>query len=140
MTGYAYPRRGKASYVTTCTPASLPKMEITSVDWVYVTAYGVLCPADAVLENPFVKGDKAEIPFQCEASITATPKTWGGLDVPESVHGNDVEWTQVTGDFIFWEWADNHFNVTLSPRGAGPVKLCATVKGVTGCLNGAIVP
>ncbi len=85
-------------------------------------------------------GTRPRSRIQCEVSITATPKTWGGLDVPESVHGNEVEWTHVTGDFIFWEWADSHFNVTLSPRVVGPVKLCATVKGVTGCLDGAIVP
>jgi hypothetical protein len=140
MTGYAYPWRGKASYVETCTPAALPKAEINSIDWIFVTAYGVTCEPGVVLTHPFVNGNRAEIPFQCEASITATPKTQGGLDVPKSIHGNEVEWTHVSGDVIYWVWADQPFNITVSPRDVGPFKICATVKGVTGCLDGAIVP
>lgn len=141
MTGYAYPWRGKKSYVESCTPAALPKAEINSVDWIFVTAYGTLnCNPNEKITNPFVSGNKAEIPIQCEASVTATPKTWGGLDVPEDISGTEVEWVLVEGDFVFWEWETKQFNVTLSPRYPGPAKLCATIKGVTGCLNGVINP
>jgi hypothetical protein len=140
MTGYSYPWRGKASYVESCMPAAIPKAEINSVDWVYVTAYGVQCPAGVTLTNPFIRGNRAEMPLECEIAITATPKTWGGLDVPLSVSGDSVEWIHESGEFVFWVWPDQPYNVTLSPRGTGPAKLCAKVSGVIGCLDGAIVP
>ena len=140
ITGMSYPWRGLASYVDTCVPAALPKITVDHIDWVFVTAYGVVCDPGAGVDNPFVRGNRAEIPMGCEASITATPKTFGGLDVPLSVHGTDVQWDFVTGEAVFWQWPDQPFNVNISPRNPGPLKICATIQGVTGCLDGAVVP
>ena len=87
-----------------------------------------------------VKGSKPVLPLGCDASVTATPKTFDHVDVPLSVHGPDVEWELVEGNAAIRQWDWQPFNLTVYPLGAGPLKLCATVKGVRGCLSGQIVP
>lgn len=138
LTSQSFPWRGQGSYVTGCSPAAFPRAPIENIDYIFVTAYGFFCDASSVSQP--TKGSKPVLPLGCDASVTATPKTFDHVDVPLSIHGPDVEWELVEGNAAIRQWDWQPFNLTVYPLGAGPLKLCATVKGVRGCLSGRIVP
>ena len=75
--------------------------------------------------------------------MTATPKYANGDDVPLSVHGPVIDWELESGG-AFVEVRDpsfpSDFNKDLVGLQPGPFSLCATVKGVKGCLNGTVTP
>lgn len=139
LTSQRYPWRGKGSYVTGCTPASFPRAPIDHIDYIFVTAYGFACSPEGDLAGT-TKGSKPAFPVTCDAHVTATPKTFDSVDVPIDIHGTDIEWELVEGRVGFDQWSWQPFNVTVHPSAPGPIKLCATVQGVRGCLAGQILP
>ena len=75
--------------------------------------------------------------------MTATPKKANGDDVPASVHGPDIEWFVLYGEDLIDVQAPtfrSDFNKDIVGVQTGAFGLCATVKGVTGCLIGTVVP
>jgi hypothetical protein len=92
------------------------------------------------VENPR-NGEKI-LPVGCIGSVTATPKDKNGGVVPAAVHGPDIEWELVDGhgnvevrESIY----EDDFNRDLVGRRPGSFSLCATVRTVTGCLEGNVV-
>ena len=79
----------------------------------------------------------------CRGFVTATPKRKDNTDVPAKEHGPDITWELRTGhdqvDVVEPTFASN-FNKDVLGKRVGPFTLCATVKGVTGCLNGDVIP
>ena len=138
LTSQSFPWRGQGSFVSSCSPASFPRAPIDHIDYIFVTAYGFFC--DPPMDPLPAKGPKPVLPMACDATVTATPKTFDHVDVPMTVHGPDVEWELVQGDAVIRQWDWQPFNVTVYPRSVGPLMLCATVRGVRGCLSGQIVP
>ena len=78
-----------------------------------------------------------------DASQTAqTPKRADNTDVPAKEHGPDIEWFMLYGsEFVDVQdpTFESDFNKDVVGAKVGGFGLCATVKGVTGCLAGGVV-
>jgi hypothetical protein len=83
------------------------------------------------------------LPVGCRGYVTATPKKANDDDVPASNHGPDIEWFVLSGgdkiDVREPTFASD-FNKDLVGVRAGAFGLCATVREVTGCLIGTVIP
>jgi hypothetical protein len=81
------------------------------------------------------------LPKGCTGYLTATPKKKDNTDVPQKEHGPDISWRLRAGDGIVEVLPPtfpNDFNKDLLGLKQGEFSLCATVKGVEGCLNGTV--
>ena len=138
VTSSRYPWRAQNSYLTGCSPASFPRAPIDHIDYIFVTAYSFRCDpqSDLKLTTP---GPKPAFPTTCDAYVTATPKTFDGVDVPPGVHGPEIDWELLVGNVALDQWDSQKFNLMVHPSGPGPVKICATVQGVSGCLSGQVL-
>jgi hypothetical protein len=79
----------------------------------------------------------------CRGLVTATPKDVNNDDVPAHIHGPDIEWFILTGDNIINVHPPTFasaFNKDVTGARTGAFGLCATVRGVTGCLMGSVIP
>jgi hypothetical protein len=107
--------------------------------YVWLGFFGFDCPPGT--NEPGYNQKK--LPIGCRGYVTATPKYADGTDVPFEIHGPD----------IYWELRSGHSNVTVLPPlfpnafnkdlfgdRLGGFNLCATVRGVTGCMDGQVVP
>jgi len=58
------------------------------------------------------------------------------------VHGSEIQWFVRNGEqrIVVGEAPSSRFNKTLDPRLPGELSICATVLGVTSCLNREVVP
>ena len=137
LTSQRYPYRGQGSYVIGCNPASFPRAPIDHIDHIFVTAYAFACDPAGDLSLT-TTGSRPAFPTTCIARVTASPKTADNVDVPPDVHGPDIEWELVEGNVAYDQWSWQKFNLNVYPLGPGPIKICATVKGVRGCLAGQI--
>jgi hypothetical protein len=84
-----------------------------------------------------------QLPAGCKGFVTATPKYANGDDVPLSVHGPAIDWDLESGATIVEVRPPSFpsdFNKDLVGLKVGTFRLCATVKGVQGCLNGTVTP
>ena len=75
--------------------------------------------------------------------MTATPKKANGDDVPAKDHGPDIEWSLENGGSsvsVENPTFASDFNKDLVGLRPGSFLLCATVKAVTGCLGGEVIP
>jgi hypothetical protein len=75
--------------------------------------------------------------------VTATPKKANGDDVPAHNHGPDIDWFMLYGeDMVDVQEPTfaSDFNKDLVGRQTGAFGLCATVREVTGCLIGTVIP
>jgi hypothetical protein len=102
-----------------------------------VAFFGITCGGEKGPNNT-----SRRLPVGCKGAVTATPKFADGSDVPPEVHGPDISWDLVQGALMV-RVADvpgQPFNKDLFGRRPGPFQLCATVRGVTGCLTGEVVP
>jgi hypothetical protein len=138
VTSGRYPWRSNNSYLTGCSPASFPRAPIDHIDYIFVTAYSFKCDPESALSLT-TRGSKPAFPTTCDAYVTATPKTFDHVDVPKDVHGPDIEWELVEGNVALDQWDSQKFNQMVHPSGPGPLKICATVQGVRGCLAGQIL-
>ena len=141
LTSSSFIRRGRGSYVHTCTPASFPIDPADVIAYVRVVFFGYECLPGVVAPG---QGDR-RIPVGCDGYATATPWTHDGQKVPSWIHGPDVEWDLQRGAEVVrvdpdWRFG-NPFNRVVRPTGVtGDFVLCATVLGKEGCLNGSAIP
>ncbi|HEY7515033.1 MAG TPA: hypothetical protein VIC87_11170, partial [Vicinamibacteria bacterium] len=132
--------RGPEMYAVTCTPANFPlSADNTSVARVSVSFFRYTdCPAGTVLPPPH-----ETLPVGCRGTITATPRDSLGNKLPPEVHGADVQWFVQAGEGTVIAPGPSPdgipFNLILVGREVGEFSVCATVAGVTGCLNGLVI-
>jgi hypothetical protein len=140
LTSDNFVRRGAGAYRSTCTPASFPVDPAEFIASVRVAFYGFRCQ-DGV-ETP--RNGAGELPLGCLGYVTATPKKRDGTDVDPRIHGPEITWTHRSGhEQVVIETDDatfNGFNRLVVPVRTGDWVLCATVRGVEGCLNGKVIP
>jgi len=141
LTSSSFIRRGRYSYVHTCTPASFPVDPADVIAYVRTVFFGFECSPGFV---PPRQGER-RIPVGCDGYVTATPWTQDGQKVPSWIHGPDVDWDLRKGTEVVrvdpdWRFG-NPFNRVVRPTGVvGDFVLCATVLGKEGCLNGSTIP
>jgi len=141
LTSTGFIRRGRNSYLRTCTPASFPIAPEDVIAYVRTVFFGFECLPGVVVPDYHNR----RIPVRCDGYVTATPWSHDGQKVPAWVHGQDIEWDLRQGADVVRVDADwrfnNPFNKVLRPTGVvGPFVLCATVLGKEGCLNGQTIP
>jgi hypothetical protein len=75
--------------------------------------------------------------------VTASPKKANGDDVPADIHGPNIEWFILEGEDkieVQTPTFASDFNKDVVAVRTGNFGLCATVREVTGCLMGTVVP
>lgn len=131
------------SPVPTPTPTPTPTPEPTTVSpgsiaYIRVGFFDIVCKNGKAEPR---NGEKL-LPTGCLGFVTATPKRKDGTDVPASEHGPNIEWDLLYGERQVEVRAPtypNAFNKDLYGLRSGGFSLCATVKGVTGCLEGKVI-
>ncbi len=119
------------------TPTPTPPVG-TSIHHVRVGFFGFSCPAGVTVP----RNGLGELPVGCRGFVTATPKDSAGHDVPESIHGPNCDWALESGHGLV-EVTNSGvtvFNKDVKGLATGSFRLCATVRGVKGCLNGQVTP
>jgi hypothetical protein len=131
-------RRGAGSYRSTCAPAIFPLEASDYINSVRVAFFGISCKNGK--EPP--RNGVGELPIGCEGSVTATPKTKDNQDVDPRIHGPEIAWRVRDGAerIRVDDFAGVAFNKSLTGMEEGEFSICATVKGVEGCLNGRVTP
>lgn len=123
----------------TPTPVPTPTPEPTPnpIAYIRVAFFGIKCG-----DSPGPPNTSRQLPVGCKGAVTATPKDSSDQEVPPEVHGPDIKWVLVDGaaSVRVADVADQPFNKDLFGLRPGPFQLCATVKGVTGCLDGQVIP
>ena len=121
---------------STPTPApEEPRSDL--IDSIRVGFFGFKCTDGQKVPN----NGKRELPKGCTGYLTATPKKKDNTDVPQRDHGDNISWNLRAGDGIVQVLPPtfpNDFNKDLLGLKQGEFSLCATVKGVEGCLNGTV--
>jgi hypothetical protein len=119
-------------------PTPTPTPDPGSIDSIRVGFFGIDCGKN----NPVPGNGKKLLPKGCRGFVTATPKRKDNTDVPAKEHGPDIDWFMLYGE----EFVDvqeptfeSDFNKDVVGEKVGGFGLCATVKGVTGCLAGKVV-
>jgi hypothetical protein len=130
-------RRGSGAYRLTCQPASFPLDPEDVIDSVRVAFYGIRCLDGQTKPN----NGLGLLPIDCIGFVTATPKNRENRDVPAAVHGPTIAWILKEGaeHVRVDEEPNQDFNKNVTARSKGHFTLCATVKGVEGCLHGEVV-
>jgi len=121
----------------TPTPQATPTPNAGSIDDIRVAFFGFKCTDGQKVPNNGWK----QLPKGCTGYLTATPKKKDNTDVPPKEHGNVIAWRLRAGDGIVQVLPPtfpNDFNKDLLGLKVGEFSLCATVKGVEGCLNGTV--
>jgi hypothetical protein len=127
---------------TVPSPSPVPSNEPlapNTIDSIRVGFFGINCGRGV----PVPRNGERILPRGCRGYVTATPKQANGDDVPASVHGPDIDWFVLTGEDIIEVEAPtfaSDFNKDIVGVRPGAFGLCATVRGVTGCLMGTVVP
>lgn len=120
-------------------PTPTPNPGAGSIHHIRVGFFGISCKNGKTAPGNGLK----QLPVGCKGFVTATPKRANGDDVPLSEHGPNIDWELVSGD-AFVEVRNpsfpSDFNKDLVGLRVGTFNLCATVKGVTGCLDGTVTP
>ena len=109
------------------------------IDSIRVGFFGINCGRG----NPVPRNGEKILPRGCRGYVTASPKKLNGDDVPAAIHGPDIEWFVLYGDDIIDVQAPtfaSNFNKDIVAVRNGAFGLCATVREVTGCLIGTVVP
>ena len=123
----------------TPTPTATPTPNPGSIDSIRVGFFGFKCTDGQTVPNNGAR----QLPRGCTGYLTATPKKKDNTDVPAREHGSEITWRLRAGDGIvdvLPPTFDNDFNKDLLGLKQGEFSLCATVKGVEGCLNGTVTP
>jgi len=133
--------RGPEMYAVTCTPANFPLSgDASAVARVSVSFFRYTdCPVGTKLPPPH-----ETLPVGCRGTITATPKDRLGNKLPPELHGSEVTWFVQAGEGTIISPGPSPdgvpFNLVLRGNDPGEFSVCATVAGVTGCLNGKVIP
>jgi len=133
----AHLRRGTASFRSSCSPAAFPVNPADWIDHVRVAFYDVICEDG---RTPPRNGE-GKVPMGCYGIVTATPKKADNTDVDSRIHGPEISWTLTqVDDFIdVREFPDVAFNKYVKGLDPGTFRLCATVLGKEGCMNGEVI-
>jgi len=128
-----------ASAAPTPAPAATPTPapNAGSIDSIRVGFFGFKCDDGQIVPH----NGWGQLPKGCTGYLTATPKKKDNTDVPQKEHGPDISWRLRAGDGIVQVLTPtfpNDFNKDLLGLKQGEFSLCATVKGVEGCLNGTV--
>jgi hypothetical protein len=138
MISQGYVRRGAGSYRSTCSPAAFPLDPEDVIAQVRVAFYGLRC-LDPNRVPP--RNGEGKIPVNCFGDVTASPKTKDGHDVDSRIHGEKIDWVLRQEDrYVRLDDTNITFNKTLFGLVPGHFSLCATVRGLEGCLNGEVIP
>ena len=119
-------------------PTPTPVPSAGSIDSIRVAFFGITCGKG----NPVPNNGWRLLPKGCRGFVTATPKKKDNTDVPAAEHGPNIAWSMLYGEeFVRVEdpTFESDFNKDVVGERVGGFGLCATVKGVTGCLNGTVV-
>jgi hypothetical protein len=140
FTAKGYMRRNDARrYVETCRPAAFPISADEYIDYIRVGFYEIECPNGRVPPRNW----DGVLPVGCTGWVTATPKTVDHRDVPPEVHGPEIRWELSSGeterDIHIDDQPQQPFNKVVTALAEGHFGLCATVKGVRGCLEVDII-
>jgi hypothetical protein len=111
----------------------------STIDSIRVGFFGINCGRG----NPVPRNGEKLLPRGCRGYVTATPKDRNNDDVPAHIHGPDIEWFVLTGgDMIDVQEPTfpSDFNKDIVGETPGAFGLCATVREVTGCLMGTVIP
>ena len=118
-------------------PAATPAPNAGSIDSIRVGFFGFKCDGGQIVPH----NGWGQLPRGCTGYLTATPKKKDNTDVPQKEHGPDISWRLRAGDGtvqVLPPTFPNDFNKDLLGLKQGEFSLCATVKGVEGCLNGTV--
>ncbi len=130
-------RKGPSVFATRCSPAEFPLTAEDAITYIRVAFFGIECPSGVSPPPP----PQGRLPVVCTGYLTATPKTAAGLNVPAFLHGPDITWELRSGEGkVAPRPVEVPFNYALVARNVGNFSFCATVKGVTGCLDGRVIP
>ncbi|HEY3121730.1 MAG TPA: hypothetical protein VGL15_13975 [Vicinamibacteria bacterium] len=131
-------RRGAGSYRSTCAPAIFPLEASDYIHSVRVAFFGISCKNGKDAPPNGV----GSLPVGCEGSVTATPKTKDNVDVDPRIHGPEIAWRIRDGAERIHvdDFPGVAFNKSVTGLEEGEFSVCATVKGVEGCLNGRVIP
>jgi hypothetical protein len=129
-------RRGAALAGYVCTPASFPVSPADVIDTIRVGFYEIWCEDRTPPHN-----NEKEIPVDCVGTLTATPKTASGAPVDARIHGPSIEWTVIqNADYVeLLDYEHEEFNKYLRAYDPGEFRVCATVQGVQGCMDGRVI-
>lgn len=119
-------------------PTPTPTPDPGSIYDIRVAFFGINCGKG----NPVPNNGWKKLPKGCRGYVTATPKRADGSDVPAKEHGPDIDWYMLYGsEFVDVQEPtfESDFNKDVVGLKVGGFGLCATVKGVTGCLAGQVV-
>ena len=116
------------------TPTPVPGAGGT-VAKVTVGFFGRACPGP----TPAVPTD---LHVGCTGRITATPKDAAGNKLEAKDHGNAIRWFYEYGQAVLRTTpdGDNDFNRDAVAAAVGDYRLCAEVRSVIGCVEGAVIP
>jgi hypothetical protein len=131
--------RGWRSYVQTCTPAGFPLAPEDAFSYVRTAFFGYQC-GDGVKTPVPATG---QLPVVCSGIVTATPKDANGVNTPPEIHGTEVSWRLRSGEEVVSvdpALDGKIFNYIVQAKAVGSFSLCATVRGMEGCLNGRVIP
>src|SRR5712691_10716136 len=129
------PTPAPATPAPAATPTPAPNAG--SIDSIRVGFFGFKCDDGQIVPH----NGWGQLPKGCTGYLTATPKKKDNSDVPQKEHGPDISWRLRAGDGIVQVLPPtfpNDFNKDLLGLKQGEFSLCATVKGVEGCLNGTV--
>lgn len=135
----SFARRGPGALVLSCAPASFPLSPDNQFAYVRTAFFGYFGCAPGTATPVPASGD---LPAVCSGIVTATPKDANGINTPDYIHGNDITWRLRSGGenvAVYPALDGNIFNYIVQARAVGPFSLCATIKGIEGCLNGRVV-
>ena len=119
-------------------PTATPAPDRGPIDSIRVGFFGISCKNGKTAP----RNGERRLPVGCTGYVTATPKDKNNVDVPLSVHGPDIDWDLMWGDGtvdVRPPTFANDFNKDLFGIRPGEFSLCATVKGVEGCLHGLVI-
>jgi hypothetical protein len=136
LTSTGHVRRGNGAYRSTCSPPNFPLNPEDLISYVRVAFFGFRC--DDGVDAP--RNAEGLLPVGCYGNVTATPKKQDGTDVDSRLHGDRIDWRLVNEDQAVRveDFPDITFNKQIVALKPGHFTLCATVKGVEGCLHGEV--
>jgi hypothetical protein len=132
-------RRGDGAYRQTCRPAIFPVSDTEKIDSIRVGFYGIRCL------NGKTPPDNAEklLPLGCDGYVSATPKDKNNKDVDPRIHGDEIAWKLLMGEgekvVLIEDDPRQKFNKIVTGHEIGYFGLCATIKGVEGCLGAHVI-